>query len=55
VVNEQIRELILNRASNAELSRAARASGLHSLYEDGLLKVASGLTTYEELMRGTAE
>lgn len=55
VVNEEIREMILQRASAADLGRAARDNGLHSLHEDGLLKVASGATTYEELMRVTAE
>lgn len=54
-VTEEIREMILRRCSNAELTVAARKAGLTSLYEDGVMKVATGVTTYEELMRVTAE
>jgi type IV pilus assembly protein PilB len=34
-----------------ELCAAARAAGMRSLGEDGLLKVKAGLTTPEELLR----
>jgi type IV pilus assembly protein PilB len=54
-ISEEMREMILRRSSNAELLAAARKGGLLSLYEDGLMKVAQGVTTYEELMRVTAE
>lgn len=54
-ISEEMREMILRRASNSELLVSARKGGLMSLYEDGLLKVANGATTYEELMRVTAE
>ncbi len=54
-VTEQIRELILHSGSTSEMLVAARKAGMTTLYEDGLLKVAEGRTTYEELMRVTAE
>jgi len=54
-VDEKIREMILKHASNAELTVQGREGGMLSLYEDGIAKVARGVTTYEELMRVTAE
>jgi len=55
VVSDEMRHLVLNSASAKEMLDAARKEGLRTLYEDGLIKVASGQTTYEELMRVTAE
>lgn len=54
-VDEEVRRLILTRASLPELTTAGRKGGMISLFEDGLVKVAKGATTYEELMRVTAE
>ncbi|MBI3922775.1 MAG: type II/IV secretion system protein [Armatimonadetes bacterium] len=50
-MNEQMRELIVRRASVADLREAARHSGMKSMREDGLHKVLSGLTTLEEVVR----
>jgi type IV pilus assembly protein PilB len=51
VVGEEIRDLILRRASAAEVRRAAEAGGMIPLREDGLLKAARGVTTIEEVLR----
>jgi len=51
VVGEEIRELILRRASVAEISRAAESAGMVRLREDGMLKAARGMTTLEEVLR----
>jgi type IV pilus assembly protein PilB len=54
-VTDGFRELIVGHASASKLTEQARADGMKMLYEDGLAKVARGLTTYEELCRVTVE
>ncbi len=50
-VDDEVRRLIQARSTASEIDAAARRAGMHSLCEDGLLKVASGQTTLEEVMR----
>jgi type IV pilus assembly protein PilB len=52
-IGEEIRDLILHAAPAAELSAAARKSGMKSLRQAGLLKVLEGTTTLEEVLRVT--
>jgi general secretion pathway protein E len=52
-MNEEKRALILSSASDSELEAAARRGGMRTMYEDGLYKVAQGLTTIEEVLRAT--
>ncbi len=54
VVNEEIERLAVARASNAELTRAAIASGMLTLRQDGWAKVALGYTSIEEVLRVVA-
>ncbi len=51
VVDEGIKEMVLRRASTAEVSHAAEEGGMVRLKEDGLLKAARGVTTIEEVLR----
>jgi type IV pilus assembly protein PilB len=51
VVDEQIREMVIHRASAGEIAHAAEDGGMVRLREDGLLKAAKGLTTIEEVLR----
>jgi type IV pilus assembly protein PilB len=51
VVDEQIREMVLHRASAGEIARSAEDGGMVRLREDGLLKTARGVTTIEEVLR----
>lgn len=51
VVDEQVKELILNKASLADIKKHMYKHGYCTLLEDGLLKVADGLTTTEEILR----
>ncbi|HEU5298980.1 MAG TPA: ATPase, T2SS/T4P/T4SS family [bacterium] len=53
VVTDAVRNLVLARASAADLSDAARAEGMVSMRADGLLKAMRGLTTVEEVLRVT--
>lgn len=48
-IDEPIQDLIMNRASAADITRAAVAAGtLHTLKHDAALKVLQGVTTLEE-------
>jgi type IV pilus assembly protein PilB len=52
-VDEEIRELITERASTSQIRRAAAAKGFKDLRFDGLKKAVSGATTLEEVVRVT--
>ncbi|MCH8880564.1 MAG: type II/IV secretion system protein [Planctomycetes bacterium] len=51
IMNNEIRELAFNRSGAAPLRKAARASGMRTLLEDGKLKILKGMTTLEEIAR----
>ena len=50
-VTGDLRQLIAREGGEAELREAALASGMIGLGEDGLLKVTSGVTSPDELLR----
>jgi type IV pilus assembly protein PilB len=50
-MSEEIAALAVQHASRDDIARAASANGMRSLWDDGLEKVASGLTSIEELAR----
>jgi type IV pilus assembly protein PilB len=50
-MTEQLESLAVQKASREELERAALGEGMRTLWDDGLAKVASGLTSIEELAR----
>lgn len=52
-MDREMEELILQKSSSGKLLEAARKKGMITLEEDGLLKVAEGLTTIEEVFRAT--
>ncbi len=49
--DEDIRKLLLEQIAAAPIAKLAREKGMRPLWEDGILKVAQGLTTYEEILR----
>jgi type IV pilus assembly protein PilB len=53
-MSELIKEMTVSQASEAEIEAAARKEGMLTLREDGLLKVRSGMTSLEEVLRVTA-
>jgi type IV pilus assembly protein PilB len=53
VMSEQLEALAAAKASREELERAAIEEGMRTLWDDGLSKVAAGLTSLEELARVT--
>ncbi len=50
-MNSELRELAYKRATTSELRTAAKASGMRTLAEDGVLKVFKGVSTPEEVSR----
>jgi type IV pilus assembly protein PilB len=50
-VNEELELLAVERAPTEKLTKAAAANGMRTLRQDGLDKVALGLTSIEEIMR----
>ena len=53
VMNETLRDMTYRMASTEEIRKAAKASGMTSLKEDGLMKAKDGSTTLEEVFRTT--
>ncbi len=54
-MNNEMRELAFNRAPTNEMRKAALASGMRSLMEDGKLKILRGITTPKEIVTTAQE
>lgn len=52
-VTPKIRALASASASEHTIKREARLSGMHTLREDGLIKMSKGITTLEEVLKVT--
>jgi type IV pilus assembly protein PilB len=52
-MDEELETLAAHKASREEIERAAMGNGMRTLWDDGLAKVAAGLTSVEELARVT--
>jgi type IV pilus assembly protein PilB len=50
-MSESLEALAVQKASREDLERAALGEGMRTLWDDGLSKVAAGLTSIEELAR----
>ncbi len=50
VYNQEIKDMVLARASTDEIERAAVLTGMQTLRMDGIAKARAGLTTLEEAM-----
>jgi len=55
LLNDKIKDLVLERTSSVVIKRAAQEAGMKTLREDGLDKVMKGITTLDEVMRVTQE
>jgi len=53
VVNDEIRTLIINKATAGDLRKKSHEKGMSMLREDGLKKIWNGITTIEEVARET--
>ncbi len=54
-VTDDLKELILSRASNFDIKKKAIAQGMKTLRMAGISKVAEGMTTIEEILRTTMD
>jgi general secretion pathway protein E len=55
VVDDEVRRLIHDGASEAAIRDHAASTGMHSLRSDGIAQVLAGRTTLEEILRVTRE
>ncbi|MCK4800198.1 type II/IV secretion system protein, partial [Candidatus Parcubacteria bacterium] len=54
-IDEKIKKLINNSEPGEKIEEAARADGMTTMLEDGIIKFVQGLTTLEEVMRVTKD
>ncbi len=52
-LNTEVRELAFAKAPTTELRRAARAGGMKTLRDDGMIKIFKGITTPAEIVKIT--
>ena len=52
-IDDTIQRLIFDRAPSTVLRERAREMGMRTLREDGMLKVSSGMTSLQEVLRAT--
>jgi general secretion pathway protein E len=55
VMTDAVRRLVMQHAGMGEIEAQARADGMRTMYEDGLVKALAGQTTIEEILRVTQE
>lgn len=51
LVDDEIERLIAKNPPQADIAKAAREQGMLTMYQDGILKILKGITTFEELNR----
>ena len=54
-MKEEVKELILSRASTSEIKKEAMRLGMKTLRQSGIAKIKEGVTTVEEVLRSTIE
>jgi type IV pilus assembly protein PilB len=54
-MKEEIKELILSRASTSEIKKEAIRLGMKTLRQSGIHKIRAGATTIDEVLRATME
>jgi type IV pilus assembly protein PilB len=54
-MKEEVRELVLSRASTTEIKKEAIRLGMKTLRQSGIMKIKDGVTTIEEVLRSTIE
>jgi type IV pilus assembly protein PilB len=55
LMKEEIKELILSRASTSEIKKEAVRLGMKTLRQSGIHKIRTGATTVDEVLRATME
>jgi general secretion pathway protein E len=52
-MTDPLRKAVLAHATASEIRKLAASEGMHTMYDDGLVKSAKGLTTLQEVIRAT--
>ena len=55
VMDDALRNAVMRKAGMGEIEQIARAAGMRSMYEDGIIKALRGETTLEEVLRVTED
>jgi general secretion pathway protein E len=55
VMTEPLRRMVMQHSDMGKIEELARAEGMRTMYEDGLVKSLAGVTTIEEVLRVTSE
>jgi len=55
MVDDEIRDLIVNRSDSVKIKRSAMSRGMRTLRDDGALKVTAGVTSVAEVLAVTQE
>jgi type IV pilus assembly protein PilB len=54
-MKEEVKDLVLSRASTSEVKKEAIRLGMKTLRQSGIAKIKEGMTTIEEVLRSTIE
>jgi len=54
-VSDEIREMIVRGITSEQIRRMALQKGMRSMREDGMQKVANGITSIDEVLRVTPD
>ena len=54
-MSDPVRRLVMQHATSGELQDLAVSEGMRTMYQDGLLKCQTGVTTLDEILRVTQE
>ncbi len=54
-MSETIKSLIMSHATSDEIEKQAKKEGMITMFEDGIIKAAQGITSIEEVLRVTKE
>ena len=55
LMKEEVKELVLSRASTTEIKKEAIRMGMKTLRQSGIHKIREGVTTIEEILRATMD
>ena len=55
LINDEVERLILKNPPEADIKESAQRQGMITIYQDGILKVLTGITSFEELNRVVSE
>jgi type IV pilus assembly protein PilB len=54
-MREEVKELVLARASMTEIKKEAMRMGMKTLRQSGIQKIREGVTSIEEVLRATMD